>query len=212
MTEFETVFEVASTPAEAWSALERLRSARTDPTTEPRQWWLPGFESTGSEIDSEPDRRLTVRKNEFPCVDTVIAITFEHVATGTRIRVVQSGFDEDFVQGAGEFFWIASEHIAADLRLFFESGVLGGRHNQPWTPLGCAVSPTPAGLEVTSVAASSWADRVGLAKGDLLLIVAGAPLIATRDLVTVHRVVTSGDELSATWARHGQRMEAVAPV
>lgn len=212
MTEFETVFEVASTPAEAWDSLVRLRSERADPTTDPHQWWLPGFESTGSEIDSEPQQRLTVHKDELPCVGTVIAITFEHVATGTRIRVVQSGFDEDFVQAAGEFFWITSEHIAADLRLFFETGVLGGRHNRPWTPLGFAVKATPAGLEVTSIAEGSWADRVGLVNGDVLLILAGAPLIATRDLLTVHRVVAFGDELSVSWARDGQRIEAVSPV
>ena len=73
------------------------------------------------------EKRLTVRKAQQPCEGTLIAITFEHLDTGTRVRVVQSGFDEAFVRGGGESFWIHSEHIFADLELFLQTGVIGRR-------------------------------------------------------------------------------------
>jgi hypothetical protein len=210
MTEFETTFDVRSTPDEAWKALEDLQPGHVDESASPRRWWLPGFEATGTEVDVEPKRRLTVRKDEWPCPGTLIAVTFDHVASGTRIKVVQSGFDQGFIEASGEGFWIAAEQIAADLVLFWETGVLGGRHLRPWTQIGCAVTPTARGLEVSSVAAGTWADRVGLTDGDLLLMNAGAPMTLTRDLVTVQRIYGPGDELSATWADSGERVEAAA--
>ena len=207
MTEFETRFEVTATPTEAWRALEELQAERVGPA-EPHRWWLPGFESTGTEIEVHPGRALTVRKDDWPCASTTIAITLEHIESGTRITVVQSGFDEEFVEGSGEGFWIVCEQIAADLRLYFETGVLGGRHNRPWAPVGCGVVATPLGLEVTRVLDGTWAARAGLRDGDVLLTLAGAPLTSVRDLITVQRVVKPGDGLAATWARDGERIES----
>src|SRR5437667_12278042 len=85
----DKTFETAATPAEAWKALEELRTRAAGPD----EWWLPGFECRGAEVEVEQERRLTVRKLDQPCADTLIAITFEHVDSGTRVRVVQSGFD-----------------------------------------------------------------------------------------------------------------------
>jgi hypothetical protein len=209
-TRFEVTFAVGADPASAWKALEELQPGRVDEHARPRRWWLPGFESTGSEIEAEPERRLSVRKDAWPCPDTLITITFEHVDTGSRIRVVQSGFDEAFVRDAGEGFWIAAEQIAADLRLFFETGILGGRHGRPWAFVGCDVDATPLGLEVTRVHGGTWAERVGLQPGDVLLTLAGAPLTTVRDLVTVQRVVGADTGLAATWARAGRRIEGAA--
>ena len=94
----ETSFDVASTPADAWKALEELR-ARAEA---PDEWWLPGFECRAAEVDVEHQKGLTVRKLDQPCAGTLIAITFEHLDTGSRIHVVQSGFDEAFVKVAGD--------------------------------------------------------------------------------------------------------------
>jgi hypothetical protein len=202
----ETTFEVASTPAEAWKALEELRARAAGP----QEWWLPGFECRVAEVEAEQERRLTVRKLDEPCADTLIAVTFEHAGTGARIHVVQSGFDEAFVKGAGQAFWTHAQHIFADLHLFFETGVIARRAWGPWTSLGVAVDMEPIGLRVRRV--GGWAERVGLQEGDVLLTVAGAPLYSAADLGVIERVVRSGDEVGAAWVRDGARTEASATV
>jgi hypothetical protein len=207
MTEFRTSFEVTATPAEAWKALDALQHDHERPAG---RWWLPGFEGTGTEVEAVAEHRLTVRKDKWPCPGTLITITFDHVATGTRVTVVQSGFDEAFVAAAGESFWIVAEHIAADLRLFFATGILGGRHKLPWVSFGCDVVATPVGLEVTRIDPSGWAERAGVAIGDVLLTIGGAPVTTMRDFVTLGRVLRTGATVAATWAHDGQRVEASA--
>jgi hypothetical protein len=204
----ETTFDITSTPGEAWKALEELRVK----TTGPGEWWLPGFECRGEEVDVEHERRLTVRKLDQPCAETLIAITFEHIDTGARIRVVQSGFDEAFVALVGDGFWIHAEHIFADLCLFFETGAIAQRAWLPWAPLGVGVTVEPFGLRVTKVQAATWADRLGLRSDDVLLTVAGAPLYTAHELGVMERVVHTGDDVGATWARGGDRREATATV
>ena len=204
----EKTFEVASTPAEAWKALEELRARATGPA----EWWLPGFECRGAEVEVEHHQRLTVRKLDQPCADTLIAITFEHAGTGTRIRVVQSGFDEAFVTMAGDAFWVHAEHILSDVHLFFETGVLARRAWLPWVPLGVTVTVEPFGLRVTAVRDGTWAEHLGLRADDVLLTVAGAPLYTGSDLGVVERLVHAGDDVAATWARGDERCEASATV
>ncbi len=212
MTEVEARFEVPVPPAEAWRALETACIGRTDPDAEPREWWIPGFEAKAVEVERTTDARLTVRKAQQPCEGTLIAITFEHVDTGTRVRVVQSGFDEDFVRGGGEGFWIHSGHIFADLELFLRTGVIGRRAWRPLVWLGVGGVTTSYGVVVQHVASDTWADRAGVRKGDVLLTVDGAPLFSTRDLGTVQRLVREGDEVTATWARAREHCEGAARV
>lgn len=204
----EATFEVAATPLEAWKALEQLRVR----AAEPGQWWLPGFVSRGAEIEAEPARRLTVRKLDQPCADTLISVTFEHAGTGTRIRVVQSGFDAAFVEGAGGAFWVHAEHIFADLALFFATGAVAQRAWLPWAPLGLGVAAEPFGLRVVRVSGGTWAERVGLATDDILLTIDGAPLYTIGELGVVERIVQAGDDVSATWVRGGQHCEAATHV
>ena len=212
MTEVDATFELPVDPAVAWKALEAVCIGRTDPEREPKEWWVPGFESTAIEVERTADARLTVRKAQPPCEGTLIAITFEHIDTGTRVRVVQSGFDEDFVRGGGEAFWIHSEHIFADLELFLQTGVIGRRAWRPLVWLGVGGITASYGVVVQRVAADTWADRIGLREGDILLTVDGAPLFSTRDLGTVQRLVRAGGEVAATWARAGEHREEAARV
>ena len=206
MTECEHTFEISSTPAQAWKALEAASVGRADPNG----WWVPGFESKADEVEREPDTRLTLRKAQQPCEGTLITITFEHIDTGTRVRVVQSGFDEAFVRGAGESFWIHSQHINLDFELFLATGVIGRRAWRSLVWLGVRAVTSSYGVGVIGVQPDSWADRVGLQKGDVLLTVANAPLYSTRDLGLVQHFVRAGDEITATWARGAETMEQTA--
>jgi hypothetical protein len=204
----EASFEVATPPGEAWKALEELRVRAAGPD----EWWLPGFECRAAEVEVEPETRLVVRKLDQPCAETLIAVTFEHVDTVTRIRVVQSGFDPAFVSGAGESFWIHSEHIAADFHLYFEAGVIARRAWLPWAPLGLGVSAEHYGLRVTKVRSGMWGERAGVQADDVLLTIAGAPVYTAYDLGVIERVVHLGEDVVGTWARAGERCEATAPV
>ena len=152
-----------------------------------------------------------MRKSQQPCEGTLIAITFEHVDTGTRVRVVQSGFDEDFVRGAGEAFWIHTEHIFADLELFLRTGVIGRRAWRPLVWLGVGGITTSYGVVWDRVASDTWADRIGLREGDVLLTIDAAAAVLDRDLGTVQRMVREGGEVAATWARASEHRAGAAP-
>jgi hypothetical protein len=202
----ESSFEVAAAPAEAWKALVGLRGYARGPD----EWWLPGLECRGAEVEADPALRLTVRKLDEPCAGTLIDITFEHAGTGSRIRVVQSGFDEAFVNAAGPAFWLHAEHLFADLHLFFQTGVVARRAWLPWAPLGVNVEPKPYGLVVASVGSGTWAERIGLSRGDVVLTVGGAPLYEPGELGVIERIARPGQELAATWGHDGERVEGTA--
>jgi S1-C subfamily serine protease len=58
--------------------------------------------------------------------------------------------------------------------------------------------------------ADTWAARVGLEPGDVLLTFGGAPVVVTRDLVTVLRIVGSGTEVAVTASRDDGLISASA--
>ena len=210
MTEIRTdkSFTVAASPTEAWKALEGVRTRAAGPD----EWWLPGFATRGAEVAAEAPHRLTVRKLDEPCAGTLIAVTFEHAGTGTRVRVVQSGFDQAFVDAAGGGFWTHADHLAADLHLFLATGVEADRAWRPWAPLGVAVAAEPFGLRVAGIRPGSWAERAGVRPDDVLLTVAGAPLYRAGELGLVERIVHPGDDVAATWVRGDRAGEATASV
>jgi hypothetical protein len=145
----------------------------------------------------------------MPCEGTEIVVTMEHEPTGTKVTVVQSGFDLDFFAAHLDLLAVGWSHIVADVALFLERGVRGGRHERPWAMLGCTFRTAAAGLEVDDVW-GGFAERAGLAPGDVLLTVAGAPLVEPRELATVMRVFSTGDDLEATWARGDELQRATA--
>ena len=112
----EKSFDVEGTPEQAWKKLERLNAER-DPG--PCTWWLPGFQCRATEVAAAAGHRLEVVKAEQPCMGTTIVFTFEHVGTGTRIQVTQSGFDPAFVEMAGEDFWAHGAALLDDVERFF---------------------------------------------------------------------------------------------
>lgn len=197
MTTFEHEFEVEATVEAVWN---RILDAQPAEPVEGR-WWVPGFDSAGEEVALGAPTRLTVRKSSMPCEGTLIDFTFEHIASGTRIRVVQSGFDEAWVESAGESFWAVANHIRYDVELFFRRGVVGGRHGRPFTWFGWLARPTSEGLEITHVMDDTYAARAGVAPGDVLLTVGGAPVVDEREMTTLSRGPTPGVDLETTVAR-----------
>jgi hypothetical protein len=119
----ERSFDVDGTPDEAWEKLRRLTAAH-DPG--PGAWWLPGFQCRATEVAAAAGRRLEVTKAEPPCQDTTIVFTFEHLGTGTRIHVTQSGFDPAFVEMAGEGFWAHGTFLLDEVERFFREDAAPG--------------------------------------------------------------------------------------
>jgi hypothetical protein len=194
---FETTFVVSVSRAEAW---KRLVDVQRDGT-----WWIPGVESTADELEVEPASRLTVRKAEQPCKDTVIAMTFEDEGTGTRITFVQNGFGPMFDSARPwlEAGWWA---IRADLFVFFELGVSPARHSRWGAGLGCDVTETPGGLVVSKVSERGFAADAGMEDGDLVLLLSGSPVVDVRELSAVLRAFRAGDAVRARWLRDGEMM------
>jgi hypothetical protein len=118
----EKTFEVKDSPDQAWKKLETLTA---DHDTEPGMWWLPGFQCRATEVAAAAGHRLEVVKAEQPCKDTTIVFTFEHVGTGTRIHVVQSGFDPAFVEIAGDDFWTHGAFLLDEIERFFGAAAHG---------------------------------------------------------------------------------------
>src|SRR5262245_27639662 len=205
----EATYELSTTPEQAWRALEEVSILHRRPDG-PDDWWLPGFESVATEISQEMGRRLTVRKAAPPCEGTVIEVTFEHTASGSRVRVTQSGFDQAFVDMSGDSFYTHAANIYLDLHAFLETGVVAERAWRWATPLGFATSSLPHGPAVTSIEDGSWAQRAGLMPGDVIFTLPGVPTFTSDDVAVVRHVVRSGEEVTVTWARHAKRHTATA--
>jgi S1-C subfamily serine protease len=198
---FEATFVVSTERSDAWKLLAGAEPA-LDGIGSPRagQWWIPGVEGPADEVEVVPEELLRVRKATMPCRDTEIVITLEDAETGTRITVVQSGFGPGFATQRPwlEAGWWA---IRADLFVFFEHGLSAGRHLRPWASIGCTVVESPGGLLVAEVQRGGLADQAGVAADDLILTLAGAPVVSVRDLAVAVRVLRSGAKAEVRFAR-----------
>jgi PDZ domain/Activator of Hsp90 ATPase homolog 1-like protein len=199
---FEATFVVDAPTELVW---ERLSGRKDD------LWRLPAFEGLGEELHVDPGRRLHVRKVTEPCAGTEIVITLQHEGSGTKVTVVQSGFGAmwTFAADALEVGW---RHILADLALYLERGVHGSRHMRRWGNFGCVFKDTDFGLEVVSTMGDSLAQRVGLAPGDVVIAVAGAPVVTRAELESLMRVLPSGETVEVEWVRGDSKLEAKGAV
>lgn len=196
---FEATFVVSTPRAEAWKRLT---------TTDDGQWWIPGVEAPADELEIEPEHMLRARKAVEPCKGTEIVITMEDAETGTRITFVQTGFGPGFAASRPwlEAGWWA---IRADLYVFFEHGASPQRHARPWANLGCGVDETPGGLTVNEVQPDSFAGQAGVQTGDLLLLVAGAPVVTVRELSILLRSRRPGTETKLRYLRDDEILDGI---
>ena len=216
--DFEATFVVDLAPAEVWEALTR-RTVEGDPGSEGEvHYVLAGFPSFAALphpgasctlIELEAERLLRVKKDHHPCQGTEIAVTLEQAATGTRVKVVQSGFGP-FLDIVGRATVFGHGHqMMADLRLYIERGL-----TVPGTVwganLGAVTSQTPVGLEIGRVDEGGFAETAGLRSGDLLLTLRGIRLHDIQQLFTVLALTEIGTSADVSWARGREAMSGKA--
>lgn len=221
----EHSFVVAASVERAWQAFadgtERSCWEAPEYAIDPRpggklRWRIPPWDPVDGEVlEVEPHRRLVATEGEgIVGGTTVVAVTFESVAGGTRITVVQSGFGtgaawrhqlEGHRQG-----WLRA---LRDLALYLETGVVAERFFSRWQcDLGMYLAETFPGLRVSEVRPGGWAEEAGIQAGDLVLYVDGLPVYERTDLWPFHTTRRPGDRLSVEVARDGARLRGEAPV
>jgi hypothetical protein len=210
--DFEATFVVDVDIDAVWEAVARHADPAADGV---RQYLITGFPAfghghgpgaLGTELEAVPGKLLRLRKVEMPCAGTEIAVTLEALEGGTRVTVVQSGFDSWFQRHRG----IRDSHghqIVRDLRLFIERGVVAPGTN--WgTPIGIDHEETGTGCEVLQVSDDSLAARAGITNGDLLLTLAGVRIHDSAQLWTVQALIREGEEYEVSWVRDRELMGA----
>lgn len=184
---FEATFIVATPRDQAWEWLVSARPA-VDGIGKARdgQWWIPAVEAPADELEVQPGERLRARKAVEPCKGTEIVIVFEDEDTGTRITFIQTGFGPSFPEARP---WLTAgwHSILADLVVFFTRGTSIGRHLSAWYGVGCQVEETDEGLVVRGVTPDGFADQAGMQPDDLILQIAGAPVVNVRELSILSR-------------------------
>jgi hypothetical protein len=197
---FEAVFEIAVDRSEAWRRLTGGRGV-IEPGDE---LWLAGFDARLLVDDVVAGAKVHGIKDEEPCAGTRIVVVLEDQKSGTRVRVVQSGFG-DWFRSAQEMLAVGWRFIVADLQTFLVTGVHARRHLRSWGNLGASVHTADGGVRVDAVDAGGMARRLGLREGDLLVSFREAPVASVGDLVTAVRTLGAHEELAqATWIRAGE--------
>jgi uncharacterized protein YndB with AHSA1/START domain len=209
----EITFEVAVPIERAWQAFtdgaERSQWEAPDYEIDPRpggrtHWQIPPWEAVDGEVvEVDAPHRLVHTDGPGPDGPSTVTVTFESVATGTRITVVHAGFGDGAtwqhrLEGHRRGWYESFQ----DLVLYLETGVASRRFFNTWhVDMGMALAEEFAGVRVTEVEAGSWAAEAGLEVGDLVLYVDGQPIYQRTDLWPFNRTRRSGERLEVTVAR-----------
>jgi Activator of Hsp90 ATPase homolog 1-like protein/PDZ domain len=200
---FQASFRLRIDRATAW---HRLTAADAGPD-EAAHLWLPGFDSHVTVVEATAPDHLRATKDDEPCAGTDIVVTLEDVDTGTRVHVTQSRFG-DWLPARYEIMSVGWRYIVADLQTYLATGVHARRHLRPWGDLGAEVTAIDGGVGIDRVREGTLAHRLGLADGDLLVSLGGAPVASLDDLLTVLRVLDATAPPDAEWIRSGALMVA----
>jgi uncharacterized protein YndB with AHSA1/START domain len=218
---FEKTFVVAVPVERAWKAM-------TDPE-ELNKWFFPirvaddgsttteilGEARASEVIEFEPGRMFHTRTVQTGSEAWGIVpgtremtVVFEATESGTRITITNSGFGEtDDLSGVMR----GQEETIADLILYLETGVAFPRHHhgeRSW--IGFSGGETRAGLRVRSVQPGTFADRLGLREGDLLVELGGASVFSFAEVQFFTKEHGPGEPASAAWVRDGALMRGEA--
>lgn len=170
---------------------------------------FPGSPIAGEILESREPDFVRAKKVAEPCKGTEIAVSLESVENGTKVHVVQSGFPA-YVKDALESFRIGGDQIIADMALFLARGVALSRHQKSWTSIGMNFVDVDAGVEVAAITRDTWAERVGLAQGDVLVELNGVPVFNRFEAMGMSRVLAESGEVTAQWVRGNELLEGSA--
>jgi uncharacterized protein YndB with AHSA1/START domain len=205
--------------------IERVWQVMTEPA-ELNRWYFPfradpdgrlhtevhGHERTTEVVGGEPLKYFRTRttltgREGFGVVPGVreMLVRFERVASGTRVTVTHSGWaDDEESQRERRAVEHGTDETLADLLLYLRSGVPFPRHNRgERSDLGLVALEVPGGVEVRRVQPGTFADRLGLAPGDLLVELDGAGVFGLSDLAFFAKLRTAGETAAARWVRDG---------
>jgi uncharacterized protein YndB with AHSA1/START domain len=95
--DFEATFVVDLAPDDVWQAITSRALPAEGEGDNDVHYVLPGFPSferlpmsgaSCTQLEVEPGRLLSVKKDHHPCAGTEIAVRLEKADTGTRVTVV----------------------------------------------------------------------------------------------------------------------------
>jgi uncharacterized protein YndB with AHSA1/START domain len=224
-TSYERTFTVSVPVERAWRAM-------TDPE-ELSKWYFPfevsedgstrteilGRERPSEVVEFEPQRmfrtRSTITGEEawgLTAGTREMTVVFEAVDMGTRITITNSGFGEgaDWERDLENAMRGQAETIS-DLILYLETGVAFPRHHRgekSW--IGFNGREVPAGLEVGPVQPGTFAERLGLRPGDILVELGGASVFGFREVQFFTKEHAAGETAEAAWVRDGALMRGQA--
>jgi uncharacterized protein YndB with AHSA1/START domain len=222
---FERTFEVRVPIDVVWTAM-------TDPD-ELNKWYFPfhvddegtahteilGSDRPSEILEFDPPRKLRMANRNgpdspwppLPESTTEMTVALEATDSGTRVTITHSGFgDGDDWDRALDSVTRGSEESIADLILYLETGVPFPRHPAERSFHGIAAHTVPAGLKVQAVHPASFAQRLGLQPGDLVVEIGGAPVFGYHELWFFTREHNPGEIAAAAWIRDGELMRGSA--
>ncbi|MEX1255257.1 MAG: SRPBCC domain-containing protein [Dehalococcoidia bacterium] len=217
----ERTFVVAVPVERAWRAMTHPkelakwsfpRQVAEDGSTETE---ILGETRTSEVLEFEPGRMFRTRTELTGSEGWGIipgaremTVVFEATDTGTRITITHSGFGERAdLSGVSR----GVDETIADLILYLETGVAFPRHHhgeRSW--IGFSGGEVRAGLEVRSVQPGTFAQRLGLKAGDLLVELGGASVFGFAEVQFFTKEHGPGEHAEAAWVRDGQLMRGSA--
>lgn len=212
--------------------IERAWQAMTDPA-ELNRWYFPfradpdgrlhtevhGQERVGEVVDGEALKYFRTRstltgREGFGVVPGVreMWVRFEPSAAGARVHVTHSGWaDDEESERERRAVERGTDETLADLLLYLRSGVPFPRHSRgERSDLGLLALEVPGGVEVRRVQPGSFAERLGLARGDLLVELDGAGVFGLSDLAFFAKLRAAGETAVARWIRDGALLHGSA--
>lgn len=212
---YERTFVVPVPPARAWAAFVEPQQREAwmvppgrDPLSNPRVAVMEGFEP-GEIVVGEVEIHRSLSWSQRPAGLEgwyQVAVTFAEVSSGTRITIVRNGFgdSEEWRHYAANTARGWDEHVA-DLILYLETGVSGGRHWAFRSGLGATMLQSGAGVRITHVVPGGFAAEAGMQAGDLLLRLNGASVVQLADLAFAGREHAPGEVMDVEYVRDGER-------